>query len=97
MDIIYDIKEFNWVVEDNSFYAEAPFLIPCEPYDYYSHAFPTERKQFFIKNYATGGLRRFRFVSEFERIDAGEDDFYPHTFWEFVSEDDIYCRISLII
>ena len=97
MNIVYDIREFEWNTHDNSFYADAPYLIPIEPAGYYHYAFPNEKKQFYIKNQDTGGYRRFRFISEFVRMNIGEDDFEPHSFWEFVSEDGILCRIGTSI
>jgi len=95
MNIIYDINDFSWSRDDNSFYADAAFLSPI--YGDYHCAFPNGKKQFYIENSGTGHFRRFTFVSEFERINMGDGDFEPHSLWEFISEDGIFCRIGITI
>ena len=93
-EIRYDIRLFDWNKSDNSFYANANNL--WEMTGYYNYPFPNNKKQFFIKNPKTGGIRRFRFVEEFRRLhtwDEHEGIPYDETMLEFVSEDNIFCRI----
>jgi hypothetical protein len=79
LEYYYDINEFTWSKEKNTFYQEAWNLFA----DDYQHAFPSGRGQFFIKNYETGGFRRFRLIGETD-IDL-----------IFESEDGIRCNICI--
>lgn len=59
-DYYYSVKSFNWVEEDNTFYASEKDLFT------HSHPepFPNGREQFYIVNDLTEGFRRFRFKKE---------------------------------
>lgn len=84
----YDISDFKWVKEDNTFYGDGWDLYPSEE-PYYRVAFPNQRKQFVIKNYQTGNFQRFTFVKE-------TTDIFGET-WLFESEDGIRCQINVDI
>ena len=78
-DIYYDIHNFYWSKESNTFYQDACVLdTPDHP-----EAFPNRKGQFFIKNYDTGGFRRFRLVTE-TKVD-----------WIYESEDGIKCVVCV--
>lgn len=78
-EIIYDIKRFRWSKEKNTFYQDAWNLYT----DDHNQAFPSGRGQFFIRNYETGGFRRFRLVED------------TLTDYIFESEDGIKCVICI--
>ena len=76
-DIYYSIEQFYWSKESRTFYQDAWEIFD----DYHQYAFPNMKGQFFIKNFDTGGFRRFRLVEE-----TAAD-------WVFESEDGIKCII----
>jgi len=92
MEYHYNIEQFNWNKDTNTFYGEAPHLV-CMMGDgsIYPEAFPNQKGQFFIDNTRTGGFRRFRYVKNITG-DIGGIEFVE---WLFQSEDGIECRISL--
>jgi hypothetical protein len=99
MEYVYDIKQFIWSSEKNTFYADAPYLT-CELPDgkYHPEAFPNGKSQFTIKNYLTGNFRRFRFVSQYlEYYDYGENEQFDSLVWVFESEDNIKCEITVTL
>jgi len=86
MNIVhYDIRDFKWVKEDNTFYGDGWDLYDAE--GYYRQPFPNQRKQFVIKNYKTGNFRRFVFQKQ-------ETDPFG-TYRVFISEDRYRCFINL--
>ena len=90
----YDIRQFNWAKEVNTFFADAWDLVAwMEDGLTHPEAFPNMREQFYIKNYKTGNERRFRFVKEY--IDAPDNEPWSETFWQFKSEDGIICSICV--
>lgn len=100
----YDIRNFTWNKEKNTFYGEAPHLECIMPDgNIHPEAFPNGKEQFFIQNFETGGFRRFRFVKEEIEsfsfplmVDGGyEEHNYDIKYWVFKSDDDIYCRINI--
>jgi hypothetical protein len=91
IEYIYDIRDFRWIQDEMSFYADLTLLYPVERKGG-TIPFPNGKNQFFIKNFDTGGYRRFNFVQEFSRSDPY---YLIETLWEFVSEDGIYCRIRI--
>jgi hypothetical protein len=92
MEYHYNIEQFNWNKDINTFYAEAAHLV-CMMGDGSIHpeAFPNQKGQFFIDNTKTGGFRRFIFGKELKG-GIGNKVF---TEWIFESEDEIECRISI--
>jgi hypothetical protein len=98
MEYKYHINQFSWNKDENTFFAEAPFL-HCQMSDGNIHpeAFPNMKKQFFIVNTTTGGFRRFRFVEEATNwlIDENEHTKYEMIDWIFESEDGIKCKIAI--
>lgn len=90
----YDIQQFKWVKELNTFFACGWDLVAWMP-DGLTHpeAFPNMKKQFYIKNYRTGNERRFRFVKEFD-IEI-ENEQWSETIWQFESEDGIMCNVCV--
>ena len=92
MEYRYDIHQFVWNKDDNSFFAEAYFLDCLLPDGtFHREAFPNQKQQFYIDNSKTGGFRRFRFVKEIKSDIGG----FNCTEWIFESEDGIECRISI--
>ena len=83
--IHYDIRDFKWVKEDNTFYGDGWDLYPAE--EPYIGSFPNGKKQFVIKNYKTGNFQRFTFEREY--IDPFGTE------WIFVSEDGYRCQINI--
>ena len=98
MEYKYHIDQFVWNKDENTFFAEAPFL-HCQMPDGNIHheAFPNMKKQFFIVNTNTDGFRRFRFVEETTNwlIDENEHTKYEMIDWIFESEDGIKCKIAI--
>jgi len=80
-NIIYDIYNFRWDKNSNKFIGDEIMLYPVNDGGYHKYPFPTQRKQFTIRNPKTSGFRRFRLKTETE------------TTWVFESEDEIYCKI----
>jgi len=94
MKYTYDIRQFNWNSNKNSFYAAAPFLECLLPDgNIHPEAFPNNRGEFFIHNYKTDGFRRFQFVEEI--VSEFEETQFTQIEWVFKSEDGIHCHISL--
>jgi hypothetical protein len=94
MEFKYDINQFNWNKETNTFYADAWDLVAYMPDgSIHPEAFPNMKEQFFIHNYKTNGFRRFRFVKE-ERSVIDENG-YDFLNWIFESEDGIKCYICV--
>jgi hypothetical protein len=93
----YDIRQFRWVKELNTFFATAWDLVAwINDGSVHPQAFPNGKKQFYIKNYSTGNERRFRFVKEFEVICNPYNSFsYTETIWQFESEDGILCDVCV--
>jgi hypothetical protein len=94
-DIFYDINDFRWSKENNSFYAEAPYL-----YSLGDHkcAFPNGKSKFYIKNFKTNDFRLFVFQEENTThyiLDQEEDYTIEETIWSYKSEDGILCQISI--
>jgi hypothetical protein len=96
----YDIRQFTWKKEDNTFYADAAHLC-CHNTDGSLHpeSFPNRKKQFYITNPKTGGFRRFRFVAELnEQLVIDEESLsFRVTNWHFQSEDGINCMILVSV
>jgi hypothetical protein len=98
MEYRYHIKQFRWLEDSKSFYAEA-YHLECAMPDGSIHpeCFPNQKGQFFIDNPKTGGFRRFRFVEEIINriIDDNVGLNYEIIEWIFESEDGIKCYISI--
>jgi hypothetical protein len=93
----YDIRQFRWVKELNTFFATAWDLVAwMSDGSVHPEAFPNMKRQFYIKNYSTGNERRFRFVKEFE-VSYNYYGKFNHieTIWQFESEDGILCDICI--
>jgi hypothetical protein len=98
MEYRYDIKQFNWNKDTNTFGADAWDLVAHMPDgSIHPEAFPNMKKQFFIHNYKTNGFRRFRFVRNVvdSLIDETDGSKYKMLFWLFESEDGIKCYICV--
>jgi hypothetical protein len=99
-DIFYDINDFKWSKENNSFYADANYLYPLGDYN---NAFPNGKSKFYIKNFKTNDFRSFIFqeesISRF--IEKSDPDYgiqeytIEETVWIYKSEDGILCQIAL--
>ena len=98
-NIEYDIQQFRYTKETNTFYADAWNLIGYMPDgNFHPESFPTMKGQFVMYNYNTNGFRRFRFVKEITNwlIDENEHTKYEMIDWLFESEDGIKCMINII-
>jgi hypothetical protein len=94
MEYRYDIKQFNWNKDTNTFGADAWDLVAYMPDgSMYPDPFPNRKKDFIIQNPKTGGFRRFRFVKE-HHLSFGIDE-YTQLNWLFESEDGIKCYICV--
>ena len=92
MEYRYDVTQFRWNKDTNSFYGDAPHLVHFNPDgSIHPYAFPNQKQQFFIDNHKTGGFRRFRFVKEI----TAEFDGFEYIEWVYESEDGIECRIAI--
>ena len=93
----YNIQDFNWSKELNTFIGDMGAL--WETSGKYNYAFPSGRKQFRILNEKTGGFRRFRLkcesLEEHYCTDIDSDDCFWATFrcMVFESEDGIICKV----
>jgi len=95
-EFTYDINQFMWVKEINTFVADAWDLVAwMEDGLTHPEAFPNMKRQFYIKNYKTGNQRRFRFVKEY--IDSPDNEPWSETYWQFKSEDGIICSICVAL
>lgn len=101
MEYRYEIEDFNWNKETNTFYADAWNLM-CQLPDGSIHpeVFPNGKKEFYIHNNSTGGFRRFRFLRESIETFFGGDESQMEfsietTNWLFESEDGIKCSICV--
>ena len=93
--IKYDILQFYWNKNTNSFCADAWDLVAYMPDgSIHPEAFPTMKKQFFIHNYKTNGFRRFKFVKE-ENVACRFIPLEYQLNWLFESEDGIKCYICV--
>lgn len=100
MDYIYDIKQFYWNKEVNTFFGEAVNLVAeLGDGNFHPESFPNGKQKFTIKNYQTENFRVFKFVDE-----TIEKLYYPFedgdyeivgTYWNFVSEDGIKASICI--
>lgn len=99
-EIHYDINQFRWVKDENTFYAVGWNLVGILPDgSLHPESFPSGKSQFIIKNYKTFGFRRFTFVDEWTDHWAEQTDDniieYHITNWIFESEDGIKCSICI--
>jgi hypothetical protein len=79
MTFEYDITDFDWDKHEMTFCADGWDLYPQNIEFVGTEAFPSGRQQFIIRNYKTGGFRRFTFASEGNR--------YGSNVLVFTSED----------
>ncbi len=97
MEYRYDVTQFSWNKDTNSFYGDAPHLVHFNSDgSIHPYAFPNQKNQFFIDNHTTGGFRRFRFLKEV--VNSFEDmngEWYEIIEWVFKSEDGIKCIIAI--
>ncbi len=101
MDYKYDIRNFFWNKELNTFFAQGWDLVAELPDgSIHPEAFPNGKEEFYIHNYQTGGFRRFRFVDTL--IEHYVDTYEDGSFSEFEvnsllfeSEDGIKCNIII--
>jgi hypothetical protein len=84
----YDINDFKWDMEANTFYGNADNLYECDRTHFYQIPFINGRGQFFIKNKRSGGFRRFRFEKE---CDINELEIV----YLYKSEDGIKCEVNI--
>ena len=94
-DIFYNIDDFRWSKENNSFYAEAPDLYSLGDH---KSAFPNGKNKFYIKNFKSNGFRSFVFQEEsiaYMTLNQEEDYIVEETIWIYKSEDGIFCQIYI--
>jgi hypothetical protein len=84
----YDITDFKWDKESNTFYGNSDRLYECERPHFYQISFINGRGQFFIKNKRSGGFRRFRFERE---CDVSKTE----VVYVYSSEDGIKCEVVI--
>jgi len=101
MDYRYDIRNFFWNKELNTFFAQGWDLVAELPDgSIHPEAFPNGKEQFYIHNNQTGGFRRFRFIDTLTEhyVDTYEDGSFSEfqvDSWLFESEDGIKCNIII--
>lgn len=104
MKYTYDIEQFGYNKVENTLYGEAPHLVASLPDGSMHHeAFPSGKKEFYVKNYKTNNERRFRFLTEerdYQELYDEEGNLYganmfPRTSWIFESEDGIKCSVLI--
>ncbi len=92
MEYRYDVTQFSWNKDTNSFYGDAPHLVHFNSDgSIHPYAFPNQKSQFFIDNHTTGGFRRFRFLKEITTTYDGIE----YIEWVYKSEDGIKCIIAI--
>ena len=69
-NVFYDICSFNYDKSTKTFTGNSWEIWDMD--NKYKYPFPKGKKQFYIKNPKTDGFRRFRFVSEIERIGSAD-------------------------
>jgi len=80
VDNIYDISEFEWVAEENTFYSHNDYVI----YSINNKPnYADGRRQFYILNPKTNNRHRFRFKKQIDGYNL------------FVSETGFSCKIKL--
>jgi hypothetical protein len=84
--IVYDIYDFKWFKEENTFRANSETLYDISSPNYYKTPFPNGRKKFNITNEKTKGFRRFIYQSEILLNDK-------EILMVYKSEDGIKCEI----
>lgn len=93
----YDIRQFNWSIELNTFFGDMAAIWDMD--NKYHFSFPSGRQQFTIHNKKTGGFRRFRLKCESQEqhwcTDLTGEDLCCASFLclIFESEDGILCKI----
>lgn len=95
MEYRYDIKQFNWNPDTNSFYADAPHLECADENGMPHHnAFPNMKGDFYIDNYKTGRSRKFTFVEQ-KSYEEFNGMYYVNMIdWIFKSDDGFTCIVS---
>ncbi len=100
MDYIYDIRQFYWNKQENTFFGDASNLV-AELGDgtFHPEAWPNGKQKFTIKNYQTENFRVFKFVDETKEklyFPFEDDDVEVlSTNWNFVTEDGIKASICI--
>ena len=84
----YNIEDFSWDKEVNTFYGVGDNLYDCERTHFYQLPFINGRGQFFIKNKRSDGFRRFRFETQ---CDISESE----VVYIYSSEDGIKCEVII--
>jgi hypothetical protein len=84
--IVYNIYDFVWDKEKNTFRAHSKTLYDISSPNYYKMPFPNGREKFNILNEKTKGFRRFIYQSETLLNDK-------EILMIYKSEDDIKCEI----
>jgi hypothetical protein len=67
VDFMYDLKNFKWVKEANSYYANMEDLYPLDRK--YHFPFPNGKRSFLIKNFKTSKIIKLYFVREEGDVD----------------------------
>lgn len=80
-NLIYDIADFDWDKDLQTFTAKSSMLYPTNHNDF-NYSFPSDGKQFFIVNPKNKNSVRFRLQRETE------------TEFLYLSETNLYCLIQ---
>ena len=82
-DIYYSTDSFRYIKEEKTFYGVIDGIYPIEEGS--QIPFPTNKKQFYLKNPKTGEFRRFSFQKELQDSST--------LYYVFKNEDDLYVHI----
>jgi hypothetical protein len=80
--VYYSTNSFRYVKEEKTFYGVIDDIYPVEGSQI---PFPTEKKQFYLKNPKTGEFRRFSFQKELQDNST--------LYYVFKSDDDLYVSV----
>ena len=86
MTFKFDIEQFIWNKNRNTFFVDAWHLLPMNEGYNGNMDIEITKEQFYIHNFKTGGFRRFTFLKE---VDDGAE-------WLFISGDGILCQICVV-
>jgi hypothetical protein len=81
-NIYYSTDSFTYIKDDRTFFGCIDDIYPIEGFNEVQIPFPTEKKQFYLKNPKTGEFRRFNFWQEVKDHNSlrylfkSDDDYY---------------------
>ena len=88
-NIYYSTDSFTYIKDDRIFLGCIDDIYPIEGFNEVQIPFPTEKKQFYLKNPKTDKFRRFNFWQEVKDQNS--------LYYFFKSDDDLYVSVLVKI